>query len=468
MELILRLLAAALLLSACGDPVQRHIDAIVEGGEDLEQAKLALNMAKGDAVAPVIRAFEDASLPVRARLDMADALYRLYLREDAPAIFESLVGALEDPLPEVRAGAARAVGNLRRRQAVEPLLTRFTAESDPRMQLEILTALEFMNLPNNNWNGHVTPHLFSEAEKSSFVADLQRALATEQPDSLRDVTMEWLEVMAEDRAREARQKVLAADVAGAEALLLSALELVPESKNISQRLGKLYYDSGDPERGTHYLEGRGMVARAAKLPMAPTLDGRLAGDPAWAGVEPLTDFHQCIWRRSALRTDGRSEAYVGYRDDTLFVAVKGYEPSTEGLVAEVSERDGQVHRDDCIEIFMDVQSRLPVLPPDDHQQPWHDRGPAPGTGLLPTRVERQSRRPYRREGHLLGRRSGHPRPSARGEGDPERGCMGLQHCSRAHRQRLGVRPVGAHLRPGAEAGPLRRVGVRVGRRVRGA
>jgi tetratricopeptide (TPR) repeat protein len=350
----LALIACLVALAAgCSDPIQGHIDTIIEGGDDLEQAKLALNMAKGTAVAPVIRAFEDRALPVRARLDMAEALYRLYLREDRPDIFASLVAALADPLPEVRAGAARAIGSLRRRQAVEPLLARFTAETDPRMKVEILTALEFMSMEAGDWNSHVTPHLFSDEQKASFAADLTRTRSTAIPDTLRKAATEWLEVLAEDRATEAQQRFLAADVAGAEALLLAALELVPESKNINQKLGRLYHDTGDWERALEYLDRNGMVARAHRLPAAPVADGRL-DDAAWAGVEPLTDFHQCIWRRSALPTAGRSEAYLGYHGDTLYVAVRAYEPNTANLVAASTERDNMVHADDCVEIFLDT------------------------------------------------------------------------------------------------------------------
>ena len=41
-------------------------------------------MVKGIATGPLIRAFEDRTLSARARVDLAGALYRLYLREDNP------------------------------------------------------------------------------------------------------------------------------------------------------------------------------------------------------------------------------------------------------------------------------------------------------------------------------------------------------------------------------------------------
>ncbi len=341
-------------LAACGDPVERHIDTIVEGDGDLEEARLALNMAKGTAVDPLIAAFEDRSLPARARADLAESLYRLYLREADGRIFASLVAGLEDPEPRVRAGVARALGNLRRPEAVAPLLARFEAETDPAMKGEILAALEFMSSDwHDDWGTRVDPDLLDTAQKESFAALLQELIATGPPEDLREAAREWLEVLAEDLAGEAERLFLAADAAGAEELLLSALELAPGSVNIHQKLGKLFYANGDPGRGREYLEKLGMVARVPALKESPRIDGVL-DEPAWRQVQPLTEFYQCIWRLTVRPTEGRSEAWIGYRADTLFVAVKGYEPTTANLAAAETQRDGDVHTDDCLEIFIDT------------------------------------------------------------------------------------------------------------------
>lgn len=138
--------ASVCMLVACGDPIERNIAAVIEGGEGGEQAKMELNLAKGEAVGPLIRAFGDHGLPARARVDLAGALYRLYLRENDPAIFASLVEALADPEPTVRVGVAMAIGSLRKREAVAPLLHQLDAEADAGVQREILTALELMSV----------------------------------------------------------------------------------------------------------------------------------------------------------------------------------------------------------------------------------------------------------------------------------------------------------------------------------
>lgn len=50
-------LAIALLLTACSDPVDRQIADLISGGAAAEEAKMELNLAKREAVEPLIAAF---------------------------------------------------------------------------------------------------------------------------------------------------------------------------------------------------------------------------------------------------------------------------------------------------------------------------------------------------------------------------------------------------------------------------
>ena len=69
------------LLASCGDPLEHHIAQLIEDGAGVEEAKIELNMAKGTAIVPLIAAFRNPTHPPRARVALADALYKLYLRE---------------------------------------------------------------------------------------------------------------------------------------------------------------------------------------------------------------------------------------------------------------------------------------------------------------------------------------------------------------------------------------------------
>lgn len=60
-------LALALLLAACADPVDRQIDNLVAGGAKAEEARMELNLAKREAIEPLIAAFADRDHSPRAR-----------------------------------------------------------------------------------------------------------------------------------------------------------------------------------------------------------------------------------------------------------------------------------------------------------------------------------------------------------------------------------------------------------------
>ena len=336
---------------ACGDPIERHIGQLIEGGEAAEDAKIELNMAKKTAIAPLIEAFGNDVHPLRARMDMADALYKLYLREADERILQTLIGALKDGQANVRGGVAHSLGNLNKKESVGPLIEQLEREADDGVRTEILAALEVMGM---GWGETLDMSKLSDEQKAHFTHLLTGMMQEDLPDTLRKKTAEWLENMGEERAQKAHRELLKGNISGAEALLLEARDLLPESKNLNQKLGRFYYDNEDADKGIDYLEAQGMVARARPLKRRPQLDGDLR-EAAWQGVAPLTEFYQCIDILSAYATEGRVEAYVGYVGQTLYVGIKGYEPSTKGLVAQYSGRDHErTWRDDCIEIFIDA------------------------------------------------------------------------------------------------------------------
>jgi hypothetical protein len=174
---ILKPLASACLLAVlvigCGDPIDQHIDQLVKGGKGAEDAKMALSLARGTAIAPLIAAFNDLSHPPRARVDMADALYRLYIREKDAAILQTLIGALEDTQADVRTQAARVLGDLGKRVVVEPMIDRLAREPEHPVRLEILVGLGFMSLadaPQGGFGGsQMTTDMLEAAQKQRFI-----------------------------------------------------------------------------------------------------------------------------------------------------------------------------------------------------------------------------------------------------------------------------------------------------------
>jgi len=343
--------------AACTNQVDRNIDKLAREGEDAESAKMALAMARSAAIAPLIAAFEDRSHSTRARADMADALFRLYLREKEPAIRDVLLAALDDADAPVRHAVVKILGDLGTEEASGALIERLAGEEDDAVRHEILVTLGligleegrgFRDFARRNTTDKMTPE-----ERARFVDLLIDFRQQDLPDSLMRQTLEWLEVIGEEAIVESRSLVLKADLAGAEALLLEARELVPDSRNVNQQLGKFYYDNGDVDKGLQTLFDIGAALRVPVLPTKPKIDGVL-NDPAWEGIEPLTEFYQNVVRMRAYPIAARSEAYIGHRNGNLYIGVVGHEPTTENLAAAATQRDELAFQDDCVELFFDA------------------------------------------------------------------------------------------------------------------
>ena len=321
------------LAAACTNQVDRNIDKLAREGEDAESAKMALAMARSAAIAPLIAAFEDRSHTTRARADMADALFRLYLREKEPAIREVLMAALSDADAPVRRAVVRILGDLGTAEASGALVAQLEQEQDHAVRHEILVALGLIGLEEEQmmrFARRSTTDKMTPEEKTRFTDLLIDFRQQDLPDSLMQQTLEWLEVIAEEAIVESRSLVLKADLAGAEELLLEARELVPDSKNVNQQLGKFYYDNGETDKGLQTLFDIGAALRVPVLPTEPDIDGVL-DDAAWEGLEPLTEFYQNVNRMRAYPIAGQSEAYIGHRDGKLYIGITGHEPTTENL-----------------------------------------------------------------------------------------------------------------------------------------
>ena len=72
----------------------------------------------------------------------------------------------------------------------------------------------------------------------------------------------------------------------------------PGQQDFDQKIGRFYYDNGDPERSIECLAEQGMAVHAVELKTRPRIDGVL-DEPAWEGITPLTKFYQCIYKMRA-------------------------------------------------------------------------------------------------------------------------------------------------------------------------
>ena len=347
---------SALLLSACSDQVDSNIQILIEGGDGAEDAKMALKLARKAAIDPLMAAFAQQGHSPKARAAMIEALGGLYVRERDKRILTILVNAVDDRDASVRRVAVGMLGDLNKPESAGPLVKRLGAEDAAVVRLEILIALGIMGTPEAGirvLGRQMTTGKMTPEEKQLFVETLSRMREETLPDTLMSKTLDWLEAIAEEDVQKAQSLLITADVAGAEEALLAARELVPDSKNVGGKLAKFYYDNGEAEKGMQLMGEVGTLLRVARLSRAPVIDG-IIDDDVWDEVAPLTEFYQNINRMRAYPSSGQSEAYVGHRQGHIYIAVKGYEPTTDNLRRKATERDQfRLWEDDCVEIFFD-------------------------------------------------------------------------------------------------------------------
>lgn len=72
--------------------------------------------------------------------------------------------------------------------------------------------------------------------------------------------------------------------------------------------------------------------QATHLAEAPTLDGNVAGDPAWEDIQPFTEFTQMRPDAGAPASE-RTEVFFGFTDDALHVGVICHETDPTNIIA---------------------------------------------------------------------------------------------------------------------------------------
>jgi hypothetical protein len=91
-----------------------------------------------------------------------------------------------------------------------------------------------------------------------------------------------------------------------------------------------------------------IVTRAKK---APALDGKIEPD-VWGEKPTLTNFFDDETSKPVPK-NVQTLVWLLYDDEKLYIAAKVLEPQMAELTAEVTTRDGEVWRDDDLEIFLD-------------------------------------------------------------------------------------------------------------------
>lgn len=92
--------------------------------------------------------------------------------------------------------------------------------------------------------------------------------------------------------------------------------------------------------------------QAVVLPLAPKIDGKL--DPVWHSASCIDSFEGLGGEKLTQKT----EAYVGYRDEAIYIAFVCHESRMEDIIAAARQRDSVIYGDDCVEIFINPDRNL--------------------------------------------------------------------------------------------------------------
>jgi len=92
--------------------------------------------------------------------------------------------------------------------------------------------------------------------------------------------------------------------------------------------------------------------KAAKLETAPVVDGRITEDTAWTGVVPTTGFWQ-VQPYDGQPASQRTEVFIGFTDDALYVGVMAYDDSPAEIIVTDSRRDSSLNDTDAFLLVID-------------------------------------------------------------------------------------------------------------------
>ncbi|MCZ6459036.1 MAG: DUF5916 domain-containing protein, partial [Gammaproteobacteria bacterium] len=94
------------------------------------------------------------------------------------------------------------------------------------------------------------------------------------------------------------------------------------------------------------------VMQAARLEGAPTVDGNVLDDPQWRRLRPTSGFWQ-IQPDEGRPATQRTEVFVGFTDEMLYIGVVCYDDNPDGIIVSDSRRDAPLDETDSFQVIID-------------------------------------------------------------------------------------------------------------------
>ncbi len=315
--------------------------------DNRDELIMKLQLSRGDTVGAMIRAVHDTTAPEEYRALVLELLFRQYQRESDKRIRELAMQSLHDPSAVVRKQAVEGIatfGENRMQLGLVDLI------NDPgpevRRQVYMVFAAHDYRPQSGLWEQ------MSRTEIDQMVEKCQKQLPMEKDLEIRLLCRSVLGRYIQLLCNEATESLQSADSDKAEKLLLKALSIDPENEAAKIRLVRFHLTMGDREKAIELARTIGALVVIPELSEVPLIDGDPA-DPAWEHgfISDRSYLTNSLWVERL--SDTKSIFKVGYHDNTLYVAVVGYEDDLHDLVVKRTRRDDNIWRDDCAEIFLD-------------------------------------------------------------------------------------------------------------------
>jgi hypothetical protein len=109
----------------------------------------------------------------------------------------------------------------------------------------------------------------------------------------------------------------------------------------------------DLSNGNNHEAALVPVVTAMRVEVAPTVDGEVLADPAWAEVAPASGFWQTAPDEGRPATE-RTEVRIIYTTDTIYFGVVCYDRAPSRMVVSDSRRDSPLDETDSFQIILDT------------------------------------------------------------------------------------------------------------------
>src|SRR5688572_7872819 len=108
-----------------------------------------------------------------------------------------------------------------------------------------------------------------------------------------------------------------------------------------------------PAAGANTAAAAANVATASRATEAPTLDGDVLSDPAWAQAAPITGFTQ-EQPNEGQPVSERTEVRVIFTNDTLYIGAVMFDSDPSGIIVSDARRDAPMDDTDSFQMIVDT------------------------------------------------------------------------------------------------------------------